>query len=483
MVVGIAVGITGCSGDDATARTPGSYAVGVREPASLLPAEVRDLPGRMIAGALWTPLVTYDAQKQQVIPLAAASVTSSDRTVWTVRLRPGMRFHDGSPVTARSYVDTWQAGIAERWPGASVLTNVLRANDMRAVDETTIQLTLAKPFAQADLVLGSAALYPLPESVLANKNWSDFATNPVGNGPYRLAEPWRAGKGGRLVRFDGYQGAAPGKAREIELRVVTDPAAQYDQVRSGALDLATALPGAAHDAMRRDFPNRHLSWPLPELTYLSIPLSDNRFRDPTVRHAISLAVDRAAIEAGPLDRQVDQARALLPPYVALPQRSGPCRPCNHDPAAAKSLVEQAGTPTGPITLYYGQESWVPALAEQLDDALGVATTAKHRTEGQPLDGPTVVTRTLFSPSPREPMTELPGYTNSGFEDLLASADAAATPAESGQLYRLAENQILRDLPVVPLWSAHGHAVWNDRIRNVHSDPFRDLELAAIDVPS
>ncbi len=477
------MGTAACSGDDATPRAPGSYVVGVREPASLLPAEVQDLPGRMIAGALWTPLVTYDAQKQQVIPLAAASVTSADRIVWTIRLRPGMRFHDGSPVTARSYVGTWQAGIAERWRGSSVLTDVLRATDMRAVDDTTIQLTLAKPFAQADLVLGSAALYPLPESVLANKNWPDFATNPVGNGPYRLAEPWRAGNGGRLVRFDAYLGATPGKAREIELRVVPDSAAQYEQVRSGALDLATALPGATHDAMPRDYPNRHLSWPLPELTYLSIPLSDNRFRDPTVRHAISLAVHRAALETGPLDRQVDQARALLPPYVALPQRSGPCRPCNHDPAAAKSLVEQTGTPLGPMNLYYGEESWVPALAEQLSGALGVAVTAQRRTEGQQVDGPNVVTRTLFSPSPREPMTGLPGYANPGFEDLLASADAAATPAESGQLYRLAENQILRDLPIVPLWSSHGHAVWSDRLRNIHIDPFRDLELAAVDVPS
>lgn len=475
--------MTACSGGDTTARTPGSYVVGVREPASLLPAEVRDLPGRMIAGALWTPLVTYDEHKNQVIPLAAASVTSSDRIVWTVTLRPGMRFHDGSPVTAQSYVGTWQAAVAERWRGASVLTDVLHTNDMRAVDETTIQLTLAKPFAQADLVLGSAALYPLPESVLAAKNWSGFATNPVGNGPYRLAEAWQAGKGGRLVRFDDYRGTTPGKAREIELRVVPDAAAQYDQVRSGAIDLATALPGAAHEAMQRDYPNRHLSWPLPELTYLSIPLSDNRFRDPTVRHAISLAVNRAALEAGPLDRQVDQARALLPPSVALPPRSGPCRPCNHDPAAAKSLVEQTGMPLQPMNLYYGEESWAPTLAAQLGSALGVEVTARRRTEGQQLDGPNVVTRTLFTPSPREPMTGLPGYTNPGFEDLLASADAAPTPADSGQLYRLAENQILRDLPVVPLWSTHGHALWSDRLRDIHTDPFRGLELAAINVPS
>jgi oligopeptide transport system substrate-binding protein len=467
-----------CTDTASPAPEPGTFVVGVREPASLLPARVVDLTGQLVTGALWTPLTVHDPATQQVEPAAAVSFTSPDQVVWTIKLQPGMQFHDGSAVTARSYTGAWQAAIAERWPGATVLTDVLGAKEMRAVDELTIELVLARPFVQVPLVLGATALFPLPDSVLASRDWAGFGAEPVGTGPYRLAGPWRDGV--RLTRFDGYLGDAPGKAREITVRVLDD---QYDQVRAGTLDLATAVPGSRHEAVASEFADRHAEWPLPELTYLGFPSTDPRFRDPAVRHAVALAVDRAALEAGPLDRQVDPARSLLPPSVALPGRSAVCRPCNHDPEAAKSLLRQVEGFTGPVHVYHrpGQESWAQALAQQLRGALGVEVDARPEPNGPALDGPVLITRPLFSPSPREPMTGIPGYAPNGFADLLASADATADPAGRDQLYRVAENQILRDLPVVPLWSRHAHAVWSDRIRVERPDPVRGLDLATVEV--
>lgn len=486
IVAALALVCGACTGTETPAAAPGTYVVGVREPASLVPAQVTDSAGRMITGALWTPLTSHDPETHEVTMLSAAAVTSSDQRTWTIQLRPGMRFHDGSPVTARSYVGAWQAAMSERWPGASVLTEVLRAKDMRAVNDTTIALGLDRPIASVPLVLSAPALFPLPDSVLANRDWAGFARQPAGNGPYRMAEPWQGGSGARLVRFDEYAGNTPSNANEIALRVVNEPGAQFDQVRSGALDVATEVPGTRHDAMHAEFANRHVQWPMPEVTYLGFPLSDKRFQDPVVRHAIALAVDRAALETGPLDRQVDPARSMLPPSVALAQRSAQCRPCNHDPSAAKSLLGQAEGFTGPVNLYHdaGHEPWIGALVEQLRGALGLEVVAKPLASGQAphtVDGPFVVSKRFNSASPREPMINISGYTGAGFADLLASADAAADPVESGQLYRLAENQLLRDLPLVPLWSRHGHAVWGDRVRVGRADPVRDLDLAAVDL--
>jgi oligopeptide transport system substrate-binding protein len=481
VVLAAALAGAGCTGTEAPA--PGTFVVGVREPASLLPARVVDLPGRMLTGALWTPLTSHDPETHEVRSLAAATVTSPDQLVWTIRLRPGMRFHDGSEVTARSYVGAWKAALTEHWPGAAVLTDVLRAKDMRAVDGTTIELVLDRPFAQVPLVLGASALFPLPESVLASRDWAGFARAPVGNGPYRMAQPWH--DGATLVRADGFQPGASGTAKEITIRVVDDAKAQYDQVRGGTLDLATAVPGADHEAMRSELAGRHVEWPLPEVTYLGFPLWDKRFQDPAIRHAITFAVDRAALEAGPLDRQVDPARSLLPPSVAIAQRSAQCRPCNHDPGAARSLLNQVAGLTGPVSIYHetGQEAWIRPLVEQLRRGLGLDFVARHIEAGRDprtLDGPFVLARTLFSASPREPMTGIPGYTSASFAELLDSADAATNPAESGQLYRVAENQLLRDLPMAPLWSRHGHAVWSGRIRIGRTDPIRGIELAAVE---
>ncbi len=91
--------------------------MGAPAPATLLPGDVRDPAGRMIANAVWTGLVSYDAKTGAPTNAAAASVTSPDRRVWTIRLRPGATFQDGSPVTPRSFTGAWTAVLREGWAG------------------------------------------------------------------------------------------------------------------------------------------------------------------------------------------------------------------------------------------------------------------------------------------------------------------------------------------------------------------------------
>ncbi|MFD6162139.1 ABC transporter substrate-binding protein [Nocardia sp. NPDC060256] len=475
------LGVTGCAESSEPAK-PGVLTVGVREPASLLPADLRDQAGRMLVGALWTPLIDYDAATGKSTPRAAESVSSTDQLTWEVKLRADGRFHDGTPVTAKSYVDTWHTVADERWAGSGALTEVLRPVAITAPDDRTVRIVLDRPFGQVPAVLASPALLPLPASVLASRDWVGFAADPIGNGPFRMVEPWRPGSGGRLARV----AEAAGKAREIQFRI-GDSAAQYDQVKSGKLDLAGEVPGERHDAMHHDFADRHAMWPLPEASYLAFPVSDRRFDDAAVRYAFAMAVDRDALAANPLAHQVDPARAILPPGVAPGERSGPCRPCLHDPAAAKSLLGQVPF-TGPVALYFdaGQEQWGRTLADQIGSALAVEVSARQRGDeaNQPGDGPFLVTRSLNTSSPHELLAELAeaaGYADDGFAQLLASADSVGAAADSGQLYRLAENQLLRDLPAAPLWTGHGHAVWAARVHEVTAAPWQGIDLASISV--
>ncbi|WP_370947670.1 ABC transporter substrate-binding protein [Amycolatopsis sp. cg5] len=447
--------LTGCS--TSTPPDPDVLTVGVGPVSSLLPADLRDQAGRMVAAALWTPLVGYDPATGKTTPAAAESVTSDDQVTWTVKLRPGT-FHDGTPVTAKSYVDTWDAVrlAAGSWPGASVLQETLPAKEITAPDPSTIKIVLHRPFGQVPAVLAAQALYPLPESVLKSKDWAGFALNPIGNGPFKLAGRWD--HGGELVKVAG--------TGKVKLQVL-DPEIQYDQAKSGEIDLATTVPGSRHDAMHSEL---HAMWALPGATYLKFPAT-GRFADATVRHAFAMAVDRDALEAGPLAHQVDPARSLLPP--ATGERSGTCRPCTHDPAAAKNLLAQSGF-TGATTLY-GETQWTPILATQLQSTLGVEVAVK------PGDGPSVLELSLQTVSPHEPLAALAkaaGYTDPGFADLLATADAAPA-ADSPPLYRLAENQLLRDLPVAPLWSGHGHAVWPLKVSGVKANPLTGVDLTSV----
>ncbi|GAA4553639.1 peptide ABC transporter substrate-binding protein [Amycolatopsis samaneae] len=469
----------GCTGSGSPA-TPGVLRVGLAEPATLLPADVRDQPGRLITGALWTPLADYDAASGKLTERAAEAITgSADRKQWTVKLRPA-RFHDGSPVTAQSYVDTWRAVADQPWAVAPVLTRLLRATSITAPDDATIRIDLDRPSGQVPVWLSAPGLVPLPRSVLGSRDWAAFARTPIGNGPYRLDGAWRPGGGGKLVRVTD----TPGKAREIDLRV-GEPAAQYDAVKAGELDLAAEVPGDRHESMHHDFADRHLSWPLPEAGYLTFPVADRRFADPTVRHAFAFGVDRAALEAGPLRHQVDPAKALLPPADAPGERSGTCRPCTFDAAAGKALLGQASF-TGPVNVYSGPrtENWTKPLADGLAAALGIQTAPKPPPATGTPDGPATLVVELGTASPGELLAALAaaaGYTDDVMKQNLADAEAAATPAEAGELYRLVENQLLRDLPVVPLWSAHGHAVWGERVHEVRATPFAGVDLTALTV--
>ncbi|MEU5264442.1 ABC transporter substrate-binding protein [Amycolatopsis sp. NPDC021455] len=471
----LTLAVTGCSGPD-PAR-PGVLSVGIREPATLLPADLADQAGRLVTGALWTPLADYDAASGKVTPRAAESITSADRVHWTVKLRPAT-FHDGTPVTAQSYVDTWKVIAESRWVSSPVLTKLLRAREITAPAPDTIALTLDRPSGQVPALLSAPGLVPLPASVLASRDWDGFAKNPVGNGPYRLEGPWKPGSGGTLKR------TGQGNAAEIELRV-GEPAAQYEAVKAGTLDLATEVPGEKHEAMHGDFGDRHATWSLPRAGYLAFPVADPRFADATVRHGFALGVDRAALEAGPLAHQVDPAKALLPPADAPGERSGTCRPCSFDAAAGKALLHQAAFPGG-ATVYFGPgaEAWTRTLVVGLHKALDVSVTAQAKPSTGPLDGPATLDVKLATASPYELLSELAsesGYTDDVFRQNLALADAAASAEEAGELYRLAENQLLRDLPVAPLWSGHGHAVWSSRVHDVTTTPFAGPVLAGIGV--
>lgn len=461
----------GCT-ESGESPAPDVLRVGMSAPMSTNPADVRDQAGRLATGALWTPLADYDPATGKTTPRAAESIGSTDRTTWTVKLKDGGKFHDGTAVTAQSYVDTWKVVAQESWAGSRVLKDLVRAKEITAPDPLTIRLVLDRPSGQIPALLSSPALVPLPASALASRDWIRFFSLPIGNGPFRMDGGWLP-TGAKLVRVAD----APGKARVIEL-TIGDPATLYDGVKSGRLDLSTVVPGDRHEAMHTDFAQRHVMWALPSVSYLGFPLTVEHFSDATVRHGFALGIDRAALEAGVLAKQVDPAKSLLPPAVAPGERSSTCRPCTFDAGAGKSLLTQAEFPAG-SAVHFGQSqvSWLRPLAEQVSAAVGVPLAA------DPGKGPFAIEENLVTPSPQEVLAkivEATGYRSDGFADLLKSAEETEA-TDSGEVYRLVENQLLRDLPVAPLWSGHGHAVWAERAGDVKATPFGSVDLSAVSV--
>ena len=500
--------------------SPGELTVGITAgvtgPASLLPGDLRDSGGRLVASALWSGLVELDAATGKPVPVVAESITSRDQRTWTIRIRPGWRFHDGSAVTARSFADAWQAAVDEGWRGSSLLTDALRVTGAAAAarrpgqpipgiaapDPLTLRVRLDRPASQFPVALSAPALLPLPDQVLRSRDWEGFQARPVGNGPFRMAERYQPGTPLRVVRNPDYAGArhgdGPGRAEAVEFRIYPGAEAQYRDLESGLLDLATDVPPERHDRLERQFAGRHLAVPVPEITYLGFPLWDARYRNPGVRHAFSLALERISLAEAVLGHRATPATAMIPPAVALGRREAPCRVCQHDAEAARSLLLQSGWAPGNRVTVWHEAGTVPAdaaraLAAQLRSVLGLRDVAPRAVEPdryrQALarrepDGPFLVTVSLryagqadlLGPAGPGAVAGVTGYRD-GELDLLVAEAGAAPSVEVGALrYRLAENVLLRDLPLVPLWSPHTHLVWSARVTGVTADPYAGVRL-------
>ncbi|MFG2000730.1 ABC transporter substrate-binding protein [Spirillospora sp. NPDC048911] len=466
--------------------------VGAAPAASLMPGDVRDGTGRMIAGAVWTGLVAYDPRTGVPANAAAEAVTSDDRKVWTVKLKAGGRFHDGSPVTARSFTGAWSAVLREGWAGARLFTEVAhvrgakvkqeRMDGLKVVDDLTFKITLDRPMNGFPALLGDPAFLPMPDGVLRSRDWASYGKRPIGNGPYRVrAHDQRE----TVLDRDG--------ARTIVVKTMPDAAAQYAAVQAGDLDLATAVPANRHESMEADFRRRHLIVPGRAMTYLAFPQWEKRLTNPSIRQAMSMAIDRNAVSEGPLGYQTSPANALVPPGV-LPGRrdEGQCRPCVHDPAASAATLADAGGLSGPVPIWYeagaGDDAWVKAVADQLRKQLkldaqpkAVATAELQKAlADRKVDGPFVLKSAPAYPAPIAALAPLvdarTGYDDDYALDLIGEAERAATPDEAVTPARLAETALLRDMPAMPLWTVHDHLVWSERLRGVTADAFTGVRL-------
>ncbi|WP_157431524.1 peptide ABC transporter substrate-binding protein [Actinomadura hibisca] len=457
--------------------------VGAARAATLLPGDLRDATGRMVAGAVWTRLVDYDPATGAPVNAAAESVTSTDRKTWTVRVKPGGRFHDGSPVTARSFAGAWAAMLEAHWAGERLLTNVAGVQDgakgIKVTGDLSFEVRLERPFTGFPALLGDPALSPMPESVLASRDWAGYARRPIGNGPLKVAS---ADERETVLERPGGQ--------TVVVRTVPEAAKQYSAVEAGDLDVATQVPPNRHESMDTDFRSRHRAVPGRTMTQLAFPAWVRALADPSVRQALSMAIDRSAVTEGPLGHQSSPANALVPPGVLPGRREGQCRLCVHDERAAVAALADAGGLKDPVVLWHepADAAWVKAVADQLRKTLKLDVRTKELPAAElaqairdrKVDGPYVVRTTAAYPAPAAALSPLleagTGYQDDYTAEQINLAETATTPEEAVTPARLAETALLRDMPVLPLWTPHDHLVWSERTSGVAADAFVGLRL-------
>ncbi|NYI04787.1 peptide ABC transporter substrate-binding protein [Allostreptomyces psammosilenae] len=505
--------LTGCGGGDGEGGQPGgTFSVALTEPDHLTPGNTTSAYSFKVLQGLFDPPVTLDPATGEVVHLAAESLTSEDQRVWTLKVRPGQTFHDGEAVTARSFADAWNAAAygPNGWANNYYFANVegydaLNPEDpdgdgpqeappptadtlsgLEVVDDTTLRITLTAPFSQYPITLAYTGFAPLPSAAFEDPEAFDQA--PVGNGPFAMDGEWRHNEGITLRRYEDYAGPRPAKADGVEFIIYASADTAFTDLQASGVDVVTSIPAARVPEASRLLGDRFLTAPSGSMDYLGFPTFDERFADPRLRRAISMAIDREAIVQAVYNGAYAPATSLLAPIVPGYRETACGEACTFDPARARQLLDEAGGFDGTLNLWFSNadptyEQWMQAIANQLKDNLGIAdvqfrkvpaadylTTLADRTQDGPyrnnwqMDYPSAQNYLEYLWGPGNRM----GWENEEFNALIQQAGSAESIEASIPLYQRAEDIAIAELPMTPLWN------WQDQIG--HSENVSDVTV-------
>ncbi|WP_245691164.1 peptide ABC transporter substrate-binding protein [Sinosporangium album] len=497
----------------------------IGEPQKLFyPGDTTETEGSEVLAAIFAPLVKYDENKKPVEDVAE-SITTTDNKVWTVKLKPGFTWHNGEPLIAQNYVDAWNFaanqdngqrssyffgrvdGYKDVAPGEGKTPTSKTMRGLKAVDDTTFEVTLTDPFSQFKTMLGYTAFYPLPKAAFnpSGKVTEEFAKKPIGQGLFQIDKPYNKGTDATidLTRFDKYPGTKPSFTK-LQFKVYTSAETSYNDLRAGNLDIQDQLPASAIATAKAELGDRYLDQPDAGIGYIGFPLKSNKeFQNAKVREAVSMAIDRKTIAETVFSGTRAPADDFINPAIDG-YTQGACKACVYDPTKAKQLYTEANGPKK-LELGYnndgGHKEWVEAVANNVRAALGVEVVVKPFEKfGNILDdldaekytGMFRIGWAVDYPSPENYLTPLfstgaiggggsnhSRYSNPEFDKLVAKGDTAATPEEGIEFYKQASAILNKDLPYIPVYFYRLNSAFSQHVKGVKIDLLNHVVWTAV----
>ncbi|HEX4180736.1 MAG TPA: peptide ABC transporter substrate-binding protein [Caulobacteraceae bacterium] len=332
------------------------------DPVSLDPAKITGTWEDRIESDLIVGLIQDDAEGRPVPGVATSWTTSPDGLTWTFHLRKAT-WSDGSPLTADDFVYALRRLLDPRTGSeyASLMYVIQNAEavnagklppsalGVRATDPLTLEIRLVHPAPYLPELAKHQTMYPVPRHVV--EQWGDAWTRPghfVGDGPFELTD-WRLGDYLRVVKNPLFWDAATVCADRIDYLPTADTIAAERRVKRGELDANDLIVANRVAFLRRpdQMPGYVRAHTYLGIYYLAFNTHDvPAFRDPRVRIALSMSLDRE-FAAGKLLQGVNKpAYTFVPPgvagYASPPPPIWASWPLARRQAAARVLLRQAG---------------------------------------------------------------------------------------------------------------------------------------------
>ena len=314
-----------------------------KDPQSLSLIGKTDNYSDILARLITDSLVQYDSKLSLVPQIAESLEIEPGGRVLTFRLRSGVRWHDGRPVTADDVAFTVERVLDPRVEARSYAGDFADLEGVEVVDERTVRLRYRA--ASAD-VLHAWTLPLLPRHAAGREPdllRSEFASHPVGCGPFRFVH-WKPGVEIRLARNADYW-AGPPAIDGLVFRVIPDDRTGLQALLRGELDLMALTPDIWREAQGSPEAARLQSLRYFSLRVMYVGWNEGSaipfFQQPEVRRAMSLALDRERF----IERVVGAELGIVAAttyHPGLPWADPSVKPWPFDPQEARRLLDEAG---------------------------------------------------------------------------------------------------------------------------------------------
>lgn len=471
-------------------------------------------------------LVTYDTATGSLIGGNAASwEISEDGTVYTFTLRDGLKWSDGSPLTAQDYLYAFQriltpettaqylsmltdyiAGAQEYYDG----TGTAETLGVKAPDDKTLVLTLKSATPYYIDILTMWTFSPVQKATIeANGDqWTASPDTYICNGPFKISE-MNMGESVVLVKNPEYYDADKVSLEKITFRYITDMATALMAYESGEIDGARSFPSSDYARLKAEDAGI-VSVSSYGTVFYNFNCAKAPFDNALVRKAFNLAVDRTSIIDDVVQIPAVPAYSFIAPgYVAngvdfADGRSNFGLSATADVEAAKAVLAEAGYPNGEgfpeITLsYYTSDSVkkiVEALAEMLQTNLNIKINIAN--EEWAIYYPNVQAGNYdlcamgWSGDYLHPMTFLPlmktgdvnnlgKYSNTAYDELVAKAQSEIDSAAAMAIMQEADNTASAEYPTLNLYYKANMMLMNSKVQGYYLNPSDTLYLKTAQV--
>ncbi|WP_020670336.1 ABC transporter substrate-binding protein [Amycolatopsis nigrescens] len=525
--VALMLAVAGCggggTGDNAGAGETDPNATvsvyGTEPQNTLLPANTNELGGSKAVQPMFAMLVEYDSATGAPSNQMAESITTSDTKVYNIKLKKGWKFHDGTEVKAKNFVDAWNwdayapngqlnsdffsqiQGYDEVNPGKDKEPTADKMSGLKLLGDYEFEVTLKGPFSVFPTKIGYTAFAPLPDAFFADPK--AFADHPIGNGPLKFVSR-TPGTDIKLTRFEEYQGADKVKFKDLEIRIYQSQETAYQDLLSDRLDFMEALPPAATAGGRykQELGEKLVEGNLLGISTLAVPYYVPGYNNIELRKAISMAIDRQQIVDTVMSGTYRPATSWIGQGIEGYRPDVCGEACVYDPVKAKEHLAKSGF-TGKLTIASnadgGRKEPLVAACNSIKNALGIECDFVPATSFGQYRG--IVTSSQLTGMGRSDWSaDYPSienflnpiyktgaasndskFSNAAVDAKLEQADSTADKAAAIKLYQEAEDLVAKEIPQIPVWNEKGVGAKSAKLKTAKLDFRRLADYSSLEV--